>query len=124
MRRLACLAGVLVLAGCTTQVNINGQRPVAPSIKAQILKGAKDVLYDPHSVRDAEISGFIPRTPGSEDGFVCVKANAKNLYGAYTGRQGTLVFVNGGKVTNATASHPMCSNRNIRYHPFPELEAL
>jgi hypothetical protein len=113
-----------VLAGCTTQMDIQIQQPVSADLKAQILKGAKDVLFDPYSVRDAEISGFIPRKPGSSDGFVCVKANAKNRMGAYVGRTGTLVFVNAGKVTDAMDRHPFCNNTAIRYRQFPELEAL
>jgi hypothetical protein len=124
LKNLAYLAAALALAGCTTQMNMDVQEPLSADLRAQILKGAKDVLFDPYSVRDAEISDFIPRKPGSKDGFVCVKANAKNRMGAYVGKTGTLVFINNGKVTDAMDRHGFCTHPKFRYHPFPELEAL
>jgi len=91
----------------------------------------KSTFFDPYSIRDAEIAPP-KRALGpslNEDGFttpwvVCVKANAKNRMGAYTGRKVTALAVSGGKVVNSWGeteySQMVCGD--VVYEPFPEIE--
>lgn len=62
--------------------------------------------------------------PGGEVQFVCVKANAKDATGGYTGRKTVSIRLVGkypvGMNPNATA----CAEAGLHWYPFPELEAL
>lgn len=123
-KKVIALSLLALAAGCQTAAQqIEAQTPPTADVRRQIVEGAKKIAYDPYSIRDAEISNMVPyHKPG--EFVVCVKANAKNLYGAYTGQQGTLIGFTKYKAVSALANHPMCRMESIRYHPFPELEAL
>ena len=114
----------LALSGCqTAQEMFAHQKPVTADMKAQIVAGARDVLKDPYSIRDAEISYGVPAQGGGT--FVCVKANSKNAMGGYTGRKGWLIpFNKAGRIMNAFEGHPFCNYTEIKYQPFPDVYAL
>lgn len=100
------------------------QAPATADMKAQIVKGARDWLHDPYSVRDAEISYVIQHPTGSGL-MVCVKANAKNAMGGYTGRKPTMVFFSMNRqATGAIEGQPLCYDQRIKWQPFPEIYAL
>ncbi|RVG25055.1 hypothetical protein [Sinorhizobium meliloti] len=124
IRKLTIAAVVLALSGCqTAQEMFAHQKPVTADMKAQIVAGARDVLKDPYSIRDAEISYSVPAQGGGT--FVCVKANAKNGMGGYTGRKGWLIpFNKAGRIMNAFEGHPFCNYTEIKYQPFPEIYKL
>lgn len=113
------------LAGCVSMnVRLADQTPVTGDMKAQIVKGARDFLRDPYSVRDVEISEAIQHPTG---GFlmVCVRGNAKNAMGGYTGRKATMVsFSMDRKLMGAVEDQPFCYDQRIKWHPFPEIYAL
>src|SRR5438445_2115112 len=65
-------------------------------------------FLDPHSVRDAEIAP--PRPSGGpvlisaglkEVWVVCMRANARNSFGAYTGMHATAILIHGNQVVDA-----------------------
>ncbi len=91
MKKLLILAVGMMLAGCITDAGkledrIAAQRAPSPAIKQLIINEARNILLDPYSVRDVSISSLIPNLKSSNnDGFICVRFNAKNSYGAYTG---------------------------------------
>ena len=63
-------------------------RPATSTEVASIVSGEGGFLLDPYSARDAEISNVVTAsTTFGPRPMVCVRANAKNAYGAYTGRQ-------------------------------------
>lgn len=127
MKRLLVVTIAMALSGCVTQEQVDkvyaSQRPVTAAEKAAIVNGARDYLVDPYSVRDAEISNVVMLgNTGLEA--VCVKANAKNLMGGYTGRAATSVRLSKGKPVSALENASACSDPRLRYQRFPELENL
>ncbi len=89
-----------------------------------IVKAAIDYLYDPYSVRDAEISSVVTLNKKSGLQAVCVKGNAKNRFGAYVGRQAVAVHIQNGTLAGTFPEAPGCYRKGLKYYPFPELEAL
>lgn len=124
MKRLTTVAAALALAGCVSapEEMFAYQTPPSAALKAQIVSAAKDYLFDPFSVRDAEISSVMPLDKKRGLSVVCVKANARNQMGGYTGRQATSVRLMNGRIVNAIPNAPGCNDQRIDYHPFPELE--
>src|SRR5262245_41832513 len=89
---LACLA----VAGCSTP-SIDAIGPAPVNYKAAVKDRAFRSFFDPQSIRDASISKpFHGRTVANynwESGMgwvVCLKANTKTRFGAYTGLQETV----------------------------------
>ena len=128
MRELFAVAAAgLALSGCVTQQQVDdvmaSQRPPSAAIRREIVKSARDYLFDPYSVRDAEISSVMD-APGGKLQFVCVKANAKNRLGAYTGRTTVSVRLVGTQPSSTRENAPGCQLPLLKWYPFPELEAL
>jgi hypothetical protein len=128
MKRLMFIAAAgAALSGCVTQEQFDkvlaSQRPVTAAEKAAIVSAAKDYFVDPYSIRGAEISNVVKITDTGLEA-VCVKANAKNRMGGYTGRHVTSVRLQNGKPIGTLENAPACSSPQMRYSPFPELENL
>lgn len=123
---LVAVAGI-ALSGCQTQgelqAAIDEAKPVPSSVKSSIVSDARDYLVDPYSVRDAEIS-YMQFNKHSGLHWLCVKANAKNRMGGYSGRQAVEVWVRKGQLAGNLPNSPACNNQNMKWQPFPELEAL
>lgn len=131
MRRI--IACTILLAGCANASQLaTGATPPPP---ADYRQQAKDKILatfkDPYSIRDAAISS--PQWDGTPlplpNGMfaagvwaVCVKANAKNSFGAYTGASYTAVVFIDGKV-DSLQDYPrwqqFCSR--VPMEPFPEI---
>ena len=115
-----------LLSSCAPVVDYSGPIanavPASASIKSQIVRDARDILLDPYSIRDAEISGVATFADGTQG--VCVKANAKNATGGYTGRQNIAVSISKGMLVGHTKGSTLCARPDVIYKPFPELEAL
>ncbi len=87
----------------------------------------RSTLFDPYSVRDAQIAspklkGSFVLTDPSEGWTICVRANAKNRMGAYTGMQETVLLVRGDRVVSSTNGPAPYYCGDAQYEPFPELE--
>ena len=87
----------------------------------------RSTLFDPYSVRDSEIAtpklkGSFVLTDPSEGWTVCVRANAKNRMGAYTGRRETVLLIRGDVVVSSTEGPAPYYCGEAQYEPFPELE--
>ena len=117
----------LALAGCQSpteqQASIDRGTPASGSVKAAIVKDTRDFLVDPYSIRDAEIS-YMQFNARSGLHWLCVKANAKNQMGGYTGRQAVEVWVRNGQLVGNLPNSPACNLPALRWQPFPELEKL
>ena len=132
MKKTLAATCLVSLAGCmevqpvaTSEVN------VAPpsNARAAALGYARQSFFDPYSVRDASISQPFVIPYGlagqSQAWVVCVRANAKNRFGAYAGVQETLVVFDGDTVDATRSGRDVASAcRSAQYGPFPELEAL
>jgi hypothetical protein len=123
-RLVICL--VLGLAGCQTidtgralqRVQFLNARAATQAEKDILILVMRNTLADPSSVRDAEISTVITDT--SNIRMVCIRGNAKNLYGAYTGVSTKLVYINtrdiAFKSAEDTFSNDIC--RKLQFTPF------
>lgn len=125
---LLCAAASVALSGCVTQQDVDrvmaSQRPPSAAIKANITRDARNYLLDPYSVRDAEISSVMDATPDGKLQFVCVKANAKNAMGGYTGRSTISVRLVGSSPVSTNPNAIACGMPLLRWYPFKELENL
>ena len=134
MKRSMLLMILLLNSACAVrEANLrmfDNQRPTIPSERAAILANIKASYFDPYSIRDAEISHAAPSM--GIDGVtilnICVAANAKNRYGAYSGRQTTLYYLTtGARVLNTNQdafAELFCINQRLRYEPYVEVEQL
>lgn len=138
MRQWCMLAACAVaLAGCQTDgggtATAAGSPAGPPPANYRQLAAAhvKSSFKDPYTIRDAEIAPpKLAMGPSlNSDGFttpwvVCMRANAKNSMGAYTGRKFTAIAISGDKVVNAweapEATGFLCAD--LAYQPFPEIE--
>lgn len=127
MKKILLVAACVALSGCVTQEQVDNvmasQRPPSAAIKAEIVKDARNYLLDPYSVRDAEISSVMD-APGGKMQFVCIKANAKNALGAYTGRSTVSVRLVGSRPVSTNPNASACGMPLLRWYPFKELENL
>jgi hypothetical protein len=126
--RLLGVAGAMVftLSGCATGANQAAEVPPAPAnYRAQIVAKLKATLKDPYSVREPQISEPAPMWAGLLRGgtgmAVCVRLNAKNSFGAYTGLQNhKFIFVDGAPLEVPDAAG---NCKNVSFSPLPELES-
>lgn len=131
---LAMLTAALVSA-CTgtappTSATDGSEGPPA-NYREQVTARVKRSFFDPYSIRDAAISrpfmqgaAFDGATPIPHSGWmVCVKANAKNRMGAYTGLSETGYMFKGGAIVDADFKGHFCAAAAQSYGPFPEIEA-
>jgi hypothetical protein len=107
-----------------------------PANYRQILaEHVRKSFFDPHSVRDAGIAlprpgwGFVGSglSQSYKTGWaVCVRANAKNRMGAYTGiKENIYIVENGGVVASGQdldTAEARAGCEGARYEPFPEIE--
>lgn len=110
---------LLLLAGCQTD-----QQPVSnvppPDARAAVLAAKGSLYKDPDSIRSASITA--PRRHGGWMWHVCVRANAKNSFGGYTGETDMLVgLYDDGKPPEVIMANA-AGYCGYPHEPFPELE--
>ncbi|MDN3711116.1 hypothetical protein QWZ10_03505 [Paracoccus cavernae] len=121
---LACGVTLLGLAACTPTdpyARVAAQAvPPSAELKASIVQDAKEIVYDPRSVRNAQISNVATFADGTQG--VCVRADVKNAQGVYMGAHNMGLRIRDGKRDVAALEHPLCERADITWQPFPELE--
>lgn len=140
MLRWMGIVGLIAIAGCSPTTMSPGPKaeagPPPNNYRAASVAAAKETFFDPYSVRDASISQPLYASAvfdgvsmvARRGWIVCVKANAKNRMGGYTGIQETVMLFEGEAVAT-TLSGPDYAGQIIDhcktaiYSPFPELGA-
>lgn len=127
MRRLIAALALLATAEAAT-----AQGQLAPADARKIIVAERATIWrDPYSIRDARISAphqcpahALTSRAGRGAGIVCVcvRANAKNAMGGYTGLSTTRLLIEGRKIVDAqgplgTAMPDGCGP----FQAFPEL---
>ena len=125
MKLVLTIGGSLaLLAACAAQDRYGEviARSVPPSeaLKAEIVKGAEQLIYDPTSIRKAEISNVATFSDGLQG--VCVRADSKNVSGRYIGVRSIGIPIRDGKLAGGTLDHPICNRDDVPWRAFPELE--
>lgn len=126
---VSSLALVAALTGCSLFDKKSDGPPIEvnvlpPKYRATLLEFLKGHLADPFGVREASITEPRLQPIGTESRYVvCVRFNAKDGYGQYTGAIDHVAIYFAGKLTQfVPATREQCSN--APYQPFPELEQL
>ena len=124
---------LIAVSGCATSDTTQPDSAPPANYRALARDYLRTSLFDPYSVRDAQIAPpqwgdsayLLDPGPGW---IICVRLNARNRMGAYTGYKEDALLVRGGKVTissNAIGGGPspakIHSCRNAQWEPFPEL---
>jgi len=118
MRAILIISTVL-LAGCAT----TEQGPPGLTLddaKAIVVSSRAVYWKDPESIRDAAIgqpyscTGGLVHVARPPSACVCVMANAKNLFGGYTGLKPSVVLIAGGSVIDVISprSQDECKRRS------------
>lgn len=99
-----------------------------PENYREIVKNAvRSTFFDPYSLRDVSVSRPVCGQVVEKYGWVvCLRANGKNKFGAYTGLSGTAFIINHGKVIGVEGGSfgdMVCFNSdfNFKYSSWPEL---
>ena len=122
----------LVLSGCVSNPQLTAETGPFPTRYRELAKEyLRRTLFDPYSVRDAEIAepavkASIYLLDPAPAWTICVRLNAKNRMGAYTGMSEDALLVRGDRViislnelTKPSPTIGMC--RDVKWAPFPEL---
>jgi hypothetical protein len=123
--RLALLLAFgLALAACSTDVKEPEPNVFPADYRKEILDTMTKTLEVPTNVRDAFISEPALLPINKEPRYtVCVRANARDMEGRYTGSKDRIAFFYGGHLNQlVVADKDQCTK--AAYKPFPELEKL
>lgn len=126
-----------LLAGCVgAGQSTTAAAPAPANYREAIVQSVKETFFDPYSIRDAAISQpmyatavFDGVTPFPKRGWiVCVRANAKNRMGGYTGLENSVFLFDGDRISD-TLSGPDFRGQvddhcaDATFEPFTEIEA-
>lgn len=130
MRNIILLIAAAVISGCAAQGSAEDANiGHAPSSWREMARShMRSQLFDPYSARDISISAPTYANPVWDGAtmvphsgwFVCVRANAKNRMGAYTGQQLTGMLFENGKITVTLAepTHGVATYCGNKFEPF------
>jgi len=120
----AALSPVLWLGGCQTDSASIPDRP-PPDAKAAILAAKGSLWKDPDSIKSASITAPRRHTAGGlipPMWHVCVRANAKNGFGGYTGEKEMLIGLYDDARPPSVLQSDAPGYCDFPHDPFPELE--
>ena len=107
---------LIFLAACQSasqNVTSNRAGPFPENYADLVREHVRTTFFDPYSIRDASLSKpELGRFMFSGGWVVCLRANAKNRLGGYTGVSDTVFFVNQGRITDGgDDTVGICKNR-------------
>lgn len=108
-----------VLAGCQTDQQTTAS--IAPPDHRAIVLANKGVIFkDPDSIKNASITA--PRRHMNMMWHVCVRSNAKNAFGGYTGEKDMLIGLYDDARPPSILMADGSGYCDFPHEPFPELE--
>jgi hypothetical protein len=124
VKTLAALPLLLALCACWGRDDKVQENILPTNVKPDILEMLHGSLEDPTNIRDAALSEPVLKpVAGSPRYVVCVRFNARDSSGQYTGMKNLAAVYFGGRVTQLIASNSeQCGG--VAYQPFPELQRL
>ena len=114
---------VYMLTGCAGvgEISSSGEDSVGPypdNWKSIAVAYIKTSYFDPYSVRDSEAAPpFRNRKAFYDTWTLCIRNNAKNRLGGYTGLRTTAIGIKKGQIDQVNDYD--CKNRNLNYQPLP-----
>lgn len=138
MRIVLAILVFVFLSGCTTTSPTapTSETPAPTNYREAVVNEIKQSFFDPYSIRDAAISRpfyangvYDGVSPFPRKGWVvCMRGNARNRMGGYTGLQNTVILFDGERVAMSLSGPDyrwqvveLC--KNAEFEPFPEIEA-
>jgi hypothetical protein len=121
-------AAAALLAGCQTtgQPGASSNNEVPSDYRQQVAASLRSSLKDPYSVRDARISlptrTFAGLIWGGTIPAVCLRYNAKNSFGAYTGIKTYFAHFQSGQLVRIADNEFACGG-DIGYVQFTEIDS-
>jgi hypothetical protein len=111
----------LSLAGCLTGQTAEEAKMPLPDYRGQILSNKNGLWKDADSIKNASIA--VPRrsTGVLPMWHVCVRANAKNSFGGYTGEKSMLIGIFDDNRLPEVVMADAAGYCNFPHEPFPEL---
>lgn len=112
-----------MITGCAGvgQISNSGEGNVGPypeNWKNIAREYIKTRYFDPYSVRDSEAAPpFRNRKAFYDTWTLCIRNNAKNKFGGYTGLQATAIGIKQGQIDQVNDYD--CKNRNLNYESLP-----
>lgn len=126
MRNLRSAIGIAIcslsLAGCLTGKTAEEAQMPLPDYKGLILSNKNRLWKDADSIKTASVA--VPRrsTGVLPMWHVCVRANAKNSFGGYTGEKSMLIGIFDDNRPPEVVMAEATGYCNLPHEPFPELE--
>ena len=126
LNKIALAVAAVTLAGCAQAPQENlalmlaNATPPTDAMKSQMLGEARELLFYPDSVRNAEISYVGTQAEGSQ--WVCVRAEVGDAMAGYVRRNSIAVMTPSGILIGTQTNCPTCREPSLRWLPFPELE--
>lgn len=128
-RTLVLLA--LLVGACAPTVDNSKSGPYPDNYRQLVAAHVRQNFFDPYSIRDASVSepvkgamnvvGKPAWTPAQQGWLVCLRVNAKNRMGGYTGLSTTGYLISNGAIVDSDEQPgPVCDART--FLPWPELE--
>ena len=112
---------IFSIQACSTTTSTGVVGPYPDNYKQIIKDFAVEIFYDPYSLRSVSITK--PRKEQS-GWIVCLRLNAKNRVGGYTGVESNTILIDNNEVIGWEKGLSLCEGRNLDYKPWPELENL
>lgn len=116
---LAPLICAAALAGCQTSESPTATAAGSPDAKALVLSSKGALWKDPDSIKNASITA--PRRHMGMMWHVCVRSNAKNAFGGYTGEKDMLVGLYDDARQPSVLMADAAGYCDFPHEPFPEL---
>jgi hypothetical protein len=127
------LAAAALVGGCASagmQTGSTNSNPYPADYRKLAQDYVRSTFKDPYSIRDAQIAppklamgpSLLPSSGFVTPWLICVKANAKNSFGAYAGPSPTVLLVYNNRVENSFENSSwswVCAD--VKYEPFPEI---
>ena len=114
----------ILLQGCAVTPDLRQIGPYPANYKSIIKDYAEKAFFDPYTMRSVSLSSPVEGHLFFQQGWItCLRANAKNRMGGYTGLKSTAILINNGRVVQTMSEAPLCNDPRIQYEPWPEMDA-
>lgn len=128
VRKICILGAAAAVAGCSSSNDpFDTQRAATASEKHIVVQTAKNELYDPFSIRGAELSTVITvGEEGQRRRVLCARYDSKTRRGEWTGSETHLVAIASSNAVMSSIVVPAAEMPcdRLAYSPFPEAENL
>jgi len=111
------LISLFLISGCASNQK-SGAGPYPENWKSLAMNYIKTNYADPYSIRDSQIAPpFRSNKAFFDSWIICIRNNAKNKFGGYTGLRATDLIVQHGQIVQEDTVPSDC--RGARYESFP-----